>query len=145
MLITGCESASTFAITGSMISTGIRLRTRDTLSRTSAAAESGLRDSRKRTLMRLRSGRLKIYVKTGDSGTRRLQSFCPECGTSIHATTEGEGPKVHSVRIGSIRQRNELVPKSQIWCRSSLRWVSELGSIARHETQPGFSQTGGIA
>jgi len=45
------------AITGSSTSSGRRARTRATLSRTSAAAESGSRVMRKRTLMLLRSER----------------------------------------------------------------------------------------
>ncbi len=40
------------------------------------------------------SGELKIYVKTGENGAKRSQSFCPECGTPIYSTTVGEGPKV---------------------------------------------------
>src|SRR4051812_43724926 len=47
----GKESASTLAITGSSTASGRRARTRDTLSRTSAAAESGLRESLKRTVI----------------------------------------------------------------------------------------------
>jgi Glutathione-dependent formaldehyde-activating enzyme len=30
---------------------------------------------------KLLSGELKIYVKTSESGNKRRQSFCPECGT----------------------------------------------------------------
>ncbi len=56
--ITGNESASTFEITGSSTLSGRRARTRATLSRTSAAAESGSRVRRNRTLMLLRSDRL---------------------------------------------------------------------------------------
>ena len=56
--MTGWESASTLAMMGSSISSGRRPRTRATLSRTSAAAESGEIDRRKRTLMLLRSDRL---------------------------------------------------------------------------------------
>ena len=51
----------------------------------------------------LLSGELKIYVKTSESGNKRPQSFCPECGTAIHATAAGEGPKVvlHSTGLSS--------------------------------------------
>ena len=35
---------------------------------------------------KLRSGELKIYVKTGESGSKRPQAFCPECGTPIYST-----------------------------------------------------------
>jgi hypothetical protein len=62
----------------------------------------------------LRSGELKIYIKTGDSGTKRLQAFCPECGTPIYSTSTGEGPKVHSIRVGTIRQRRRPGPENAV-------------------------------
>ena len=34
---------------------------------------------------RLLSGDLKIYIKTSESGSKRPQSFCPECGTAYSA------------------------------------------------------------
>ncbi|MEZ5833812.1 MAG: GFA family protein [Dongiaceae bacterium] len=94
---------------------------------------------------RLLSGKLKYYVKTAESGTKRQQSFCPECGTPIFSTTESDGPKVHAIRIGSIRQRALLVPGVQFWCRSAQRWLSDLASIPKIETQPGFTERGGVA
>jgi len=39
---------------------------------------------------KLLSGELKIYVKTGENGAKRPQSFCPECGTPIYSTTVGD-------------------------------------------------------
>ena len=50
---------------------------------------------------KLLSGELKIYVKTSESGNRRPQSFCPECGTPIHATSVGVGSKVYAIRLGT--------------------------------------------
>jgi hypothetical protein len=93
---------------------------------------------------KLLSGELKIYVKTGESGTKRPQSFCPECGTPIYSSTIGDGPKVHVIRVGTIRQRDQLVPKVQLWCRSSQGWLSDLGSISQTETQPVFDRRGAI-
>ena len=84
----------------------------------------------------LLSGSLKTYVKVGESGTPRIQSFCPRCGTPIHSSPIGDGPKVHSLRVGTIRQRDRLVPKAQNWCRSSQSWLSDLGSIAKAAKQP---------
>jgi hypothetical protein len=78
---------------------------------------------------KLLSGELKVYVKTGESGAKRPQSFCPECGTPIYSSTIGDGPKVHVIRVGTIRQHDQLVPKVQLWCRSSQGWLSDLGSI----------------
>jgi hypothetical protein len=93
---------------------------------------------------RLLSGTPKIYVKTGESGAKRSQAFCPECGTPIFSAPVGEGAKVHSIRVGTIRQRDQIVPKSQLWSRSSQRWLNGLGSIPALETQPVFGSSGGI-
>jgi hypothetical protein len=92
---------------------------------------------------KLRSGEPKIYVKTGESGNKRPQAFCQECGTPIYSTTVGEGPKVHSIRVGTIRQRDILVPKVQYWSRSAQPWVTDLASIPRNQTQPEFDSAGG--
>ena len=76
----------------------------------------------------LRSGEPKIYVKTADSGTKRAQAFCPECGTRIYAAAVTD-PQTFNIRVGTIRQRAQLRPKAQIWCRSALPWVMDLGSV----------------
>jgi hypothetical protein len=91
---------------------------------------------------RLLSGEPKIYVKTGEGGTKRVQSFCPECGTPIFSSTVGDGPKVYGVRVGTARQRDQLVPKIQLWCRSSQRWLADLGAARQIETQPPFDSNG---
>jgi len=93
---------------------------------------------------RLLSGEPKVYVKTGESGSKRSQAFCPECGTSIFSGPVGEGAKIHSVRVGTIRQRDRLLPKTQLWHRSSQRWLAERGSIPAIETQPVFNRSGGV-
>ncbi len=84
---------------------------------------------------RLLSGEPKIYVKTGDSGAKREQAFCPECGSAIYATAAGDGPKVYNIRLGTARQRGELPPKIQYWFRSALPWLSDLDSVAKSEKQ----------
>jgi hypothetical protein len=91
---------------------------------------------------RLLSGEPKIYVKTGEGGTKRVQSFCPQCGTPIFSSTVGDGPKVYGVRVGTARQRDQLVPKIQLWCRSSQRWLADLGAAREMETQPPFDSNG---
>src|SRR5262249_6680541 len=77
----------------------------------------------------LRSGELKIYVKIGESGNARPQSFCPNCGTPIYSTTLGEDPKVYFLRLGTVHQRDQFTPKLQVWSRSSQRWINDIGSI----------------
>jgi hypothetical protein len=94
---------------------------------------------------KLLSGELTIYVKTAESGTKRPQAFCPQCGTPIYSATLGEGPKVHGIRVGTARQRDELVPKAQLWARSSQQWIDDVNSIRKFETQPLFNRAGGMA
>src|SRR5262245_31671536 len=94
---------------------------------------------------RLLSGELKIYVKTSESGNKRPQSFCPECGTPIYATATGAGPKVYAIRVGSICQRNQIAPSLQVWSRSSQAWVTHIGSMRRIEKQPPIDQTGKVS
>jgi hypothetical protein len=90
------------------------------------------------------SGEPKIYVKTGENGTKRQQSFCPECGTPIYSSNVGDGPKVYGIRVGTARQRDQLVPKLQLWCRSSQSWLDGLSAVAKMGKQPVFDQRGGV-
>jgi hypothetical protein len=84
---------------------------------------------------RLLTGRPKAYVKTGESGAKRVQAFCPECGSPVYSAAP-EDPQVFSIRVGTVRQRDALVPKSQIWSRSAQAWLKDLESIERHPQQP---------
>jgi hypothetical protein len=93
---------------------------------------------------RLLSGALRSYTKTGESGTPRLQSFCPDCGSPIHATTPGPEPKVHSLRVGTLRQRAAIMPRLQIWRRSALPWVADLAGLPSEQTQPPMDGTGAM-
>ena len=79
----------------------------------------------------LRKGNLKIYVKTADSGNKREQSFCPECGTHIYATSVGGDDRVLGLRVGTVRQRAQLRPRKQYWCQSALDWVEDLGAVEK--------------
>lgn len=81
----------------------------------------------------LQSGTLKTYVKVADSGNRREQVFCPECGTHIYASSVGGEDRTLGLRVGTSRQRGELPPKKQYWGRSALDWVNHLDAIERQE------------
>jgi hypothetical protein len=82
---------------------------------------------------RLTRGEPKIYVKTGESGNKRAQAFCAECGSPIYATSVGEGPKAYGIRVGTARQRDQLPPKRQIWHRSAVAWLPELEGLVTKE------------
>lgn len=83
---------------------------------------------------RMRAGEPRIYVKVAESGNRRAQWFCGECGTRIYASADHE-PQFFNLRVGTIRQRAELPPRVQIWCRSALPWVTDLPSVRQLPTQ----------
>ena len=83
----------------------------------------------------LRSGQPKTYVKTAESGTKRVQAFCPECGTRLYAMAVSD-PQTFNIRVGTVRQRTALRPRLQIWCRSALDWVMDLGSMTQIAKQP---------
>jgi hypothetical protein len=89
-------------------------------------------------------GTLKVYVKTGDSGNKREQSFCPDCGTPIYSAPVGDGPKVVFLRVGAVRQRDQLIPRDQFWFRSSQKWLQTLTTMTNKETQPVFDKTGRV-
>src|SRR5262245_60208190 len=78
----------------------------------------------------------RIYVKTAESGAKRAQAFCPECGTPIYSAAVTE-PQVFNIRLGTARQRTELRPQSQGWCRSARDWVNDLQSIKQYAKQRG--------
>jgi hypothetical protein len=73
----------------------------------------------------LLSGEPTVYRKTADNGALRPQGFCPPCGTAIYLTSDTDDPKAYAVRLGALRQCNELVPRGQGFVRSQQAWVND--------------------
>jgi hypothetical protein len=73
-------------------------------------------------------GTPKTYIKTAESGNKRLHAFCGNCGTPIYACAV-ENPQVYGLRAGTITQRAAFSPRRQIWRRSALPWVEELAAV----------------
>jgi hypothetical protein len=74
------------------------------------------------------------YLKTtADSGTPRLQAFCPTCGTQLWASAPGDNPPVYMLRTGTLRQKAQLAPKVQNWFRSARPWITEIAAVPRNE------------
>ena len=84
---------------------------------------------------RLLSGQPKAYVKTAESGNKRLQAFCPDCGTPLYSAAAGDHPGTIGIRVGTIRQRDRLPPKAQYWWRSAQPWVTELAALRQVEKE----------
>jgi hypothetical protein len=75
-----------------------------------------------------------IYIETAEGGARRAHAFCGNCGTPIYAATIND-TTTHSLRVGTIKQRAQLRPKRQIWCRSALPWSMDLNGIEKLDRQ----------
>ena len=84
---------------------------------------------------RLLTGNLKTYVKTAQSGAKRAQFFCPECGTQLYGADAAD-PQIFSLRLGTARQIKQLAPSVQIWRRSALGWVSGIETRINFDAQP---------
>jgi hypothetical protein len=76
-----------------------------------------------------------IYVKTGESGNKREQSFCPRCGSPIYSAPPTEGPRMLFLRVGTINQRDRFVPRSRLWTRSQQSWIEDVSAIRKVEKQ----------
>jgi hypothetical protein len=83
---------------------------------------------------RLLTGHPSVYVKLGDSGARRAQAFCPNCGSPLY-TYDADAPKLYGLRVGCIDEHAALVPRKQKWCRSALAWTESLANMERRETE----------
>lgn len=87
----------------------------------------------------LLAGEPKLYEKTAESGSLRLLAFCSRCGTHVYGTTHariaGKSERIYSLRVGTLKQRAELPPLAQVWCRSALDWVNEIGSVHPIDSQ----------
>jgi hypothetical protein len=92
--------------------------------------------------LKILSGAPKVYVKTGESGNKREQTFCLDCGSPIYSAPLGPEPRAVGLRVGTIRQRAKLIPSDQYWFRSSQAWLLDLSALQRRETQPVFDEKG---
>jgi hypothetical protein len=83
------------------------------------------------------TGQPNYFLKTtADSGKPRLQAFCGRCASPIYSTTPGEGVQPsYMVRVGILRQRDQLVPRRQNWFRSARSWVLKLDAVPKNEKQ----------
>jgi len=85
--------------------------------------------------IKLHGGKAKVYVKTAESGTKRAHAFCPECGTPVYSTSVEDDPQFYGLRLGTARQKAQLPPKKQGWCRSALPWAMNIESLPKIAAQ----------
>lgn len=91
----------------------------------------------RRDTFELLSGEPKIYVKTADSGSKRAQAFCPDCGTPLYSIPDEDAPKFIALRPAVLDQRDNLPPQKQIWTGSAQHWASDLTALESFAGQPG--------
>ena len=90
----------------------------------------------KRKDFHLISGKPKRYTKISESGKPRVMVFCGNCGTQLYGTGTGESAAMLSLRIGTCNQRANLKPTRQIWKRSGVTWLNDMGIKSIFETGP---------
>jgi hypothetical protein len=73
-------------------------------------------------------GSPKSYVKVAQSGRRRSQVFCPDCGTALWGTAS-ESPTAVNIRLGCIEQRAQLSPGFQVWQSCEAPWLQGLRDV----------------
>jgi hypothetical protein len=83
---------------------------------------------------KLLQGHPKTYLKTAESGNRRIQAFCSDCGSSIYATSEFD-QEMFGLRVGTLKQRAQLIPTKQIWHHSAMPWLNEIDNLPKLEKQ----------
>lgn len=83
---------------------------------------------------RLLKGAPRTYVKTAESGNRRLQAFCGDCGSPLYAT-DAVGAKTYNLRIGVMAERAALPPQREIWCESALPWARDVLPLPKIDKQ----------
>jgi hypothetical protein len=89
-----------------------------------------------RDAFRMVGGKPKIYVKTAESGNRRAQAFCPECGTRIYHAPHYRKDAIN-LKPGTFDDTSFLVPKYEVWKKRKHSWVKVLGEIVSFDDQPG--------
>jgi hypothetical protein len=75
------------------------------------------------------TGEPRPYVKQADSGNRMIQAFCPDCGGPVYGAHTGDHTSYYGIRVSTLRQRDELAPKLQIWKRSAFSWVERIDAL----------------
>lgn len=71
---------------------------------------------------RLIRGGTRAYVKRTARGTDNQQHFCGICAAPIYSVSP-DRPGLLRLRLGTVRQRGELPPQTEVWCRSAQGWA----------------------
>jgi hypothetical protein len=82
------------------------------------------------------SGEPKIYVKTGRKRKQEATGVLPGMWNAYLRDSRRNRPKVYAIRLGSIRQRDQIVPPYAVVVSLRSAMVTHVGSIRKFEKQP---------
>ncbi|MEO9875410.1 MAG: GFA family protein [Anderseniella sp.] len=85
---------------------------------------------------RITRGTPKEYVKSGDSGNRRVQAFCPDCGSGLYATAADGSRDTYNIRLGTVQQRRDLTPQFECWRQSAMSWLPAIPAARKFNRNP---------
>lgn len=77
---------------------------------------------------KLLTGTPKVYVKVAESGSRRAQAFCGDCGSQLF-TYDADNPVAYGLRVGVLDERRQLPPTWQKWCEAALPWAQDISGL----------------
>jgi hypothetical protein len=113
---TYCHCPDCRRTTGGAFNVGVRMRT------------AGLK---------IVSGSVKGYAKTGSSGNLITREFCPECGSPLF-TRSAAHPQLVFVKAGSIDDPAKVKPTHQIWTEMAVPWSHIPDNL------PGYPKSGPV-
>ena len=74
--------------------------------------------------LKVKVGRKSTSRTTAESGNKRIQAFCGECGSHLYGCDLDRNG--YNVRIGCLDQRDSLSPVKHIFGTSAQKWVHNL-------------------
>ncbi|HET7670732.1 MAG TPA: GFA family protein [Burkholderiales bacterium] len=70
-----------------------------------------------------------LYAQVQREAFRLLRGDT-ECGSRLWAAAEKDTP-LYNLRVGTLRERAELRPRVQLWCRSAMPWLREIDAVPK--------------
>lgn len=76
------------------------------------------------------------FIKTAESGNRRVQAFCGTCASALYACADVDNPPNYNLRVGVLDRREDLTPHFEAWRQSALDWVKIDGAHRQFNKGP---------
>ena len=78
------------------------------------------------------NGKTKEYVRTGDSGSETIFSFCPNCGSNIYWKSPDALPGLISVAVGCFADPTFPAPTISVYGNRHHHWLTLPTDIPRY-------------